>query len=65
MKRAGRLFDAILDRENLQWGFWKASRGKPASRAVRAFAADLDGNWTAWPADCSTARSKWAVSTNR
>ncbi len=44
MRRAGQLFDAILDRENLQWAFWKASHGKPASRAVREFAADLDGN---------------------
>ena len=44
MKRVGQLFDAIADRENLRWAFWKASRGKAASRAVRAFAADLDGN---------------------
>jgi hypothetical protein len=44
MRRAGHLFDAIVDRGNLQWAFWKASKGKPASRAVRAFAADLDGN---------------------
>jgi hypothetical protein len=44
MRRAGHLFAAILDRENLQAAFWKASRGKPASRAIRAFAADLDRN---------------------
>ena len=42
MKRAGNLFDSVLDMENLRLAFWKASRGKRAREDQRAYAADLD-----------------------
>jgi hypothetical protein len=42
MKRAGRLFDLILDRENLRLAFFKACRGKRGRPEVYRFAAELD-----------------------
>lgn len=41
MKRAGNLFDAIVDRENLLLAFLKASRGKAARPDRLAFVANL------------------------
>ncbi len=41
MKRAGNLFDAVVDRENLLLAFWKASRGKSDCPTRREFAANL------------------------
>ena len=41
MKRAGNLFDAIVDRENLLLAFSKASRGKADRPDRLAFAANL------------------------
>lgn len=42
MKRAGNLFDSVLDMENLRLAFWKASRGKRAREDQREYAANLD-----------------------
>ena len=42
MKRAGRLFDRILDPDNLRLAFVKASRGKRHREDQRAFEEDLD-----------------------
>ena len=42
MKRAGNLFESVLDRENLRLAFHKAMRGKRARAEVREFAQDLD-----------------------
>ncbi len=38
MKRAGNLFDAVVDRDNLRLAFYQASRGKRARPEVRDFA---------------------------
>lgn len=43
MKRAGRLFDAVAERENLLLAFWRASRGKAARPDRLVFASHLDG----------------------
>ena len=42
MKRAGNLFGAICEPENLRLAFWKASRGKRAHDDQRAYAANLE-----------------------
>ena len=42
MKRAGSLFDRILEPDNLRLAFVKASRGKRHREDQRAFEADLD-----------------------
>ena len=42
MKRAGNLFDSVLEMENLRLAFWKASRGKRAREDQREYAANLD-----------------------
>ncbi|MCY2991271.1 MAG: RNA-directed DNA polymerase [Planctomycetota bacterium] len=44
MKRARRLFDEILSRENLRWAFHKAARGRRCKREARQFAANLSRN---------------------
>lgn len=44
MRRAGRLFDQILDHENLRLATHKALRGKRSKGDARAFVADLDAN---------------------
>ena len=41
MKRAGHLFEAVVEPANLELAFWKASRGKRARADQRAFAANL------------------------
>lgn len=42
MRRAGNLFEAIIEMENLRRGFWRAARGKRQRREVISFADDLD-----------------------
>ncbi len=44
MKRAGNLFDAILDRDNLRRAVARALRGKRDRPDARRFVADLDRN---------------------
>lgn len=44
MKRAGNLYDAIADRDNLRAAFHKACRGKRHRAETRRFAANLDAN---------------------
>ncbi len=44
MKRAGNLFEAILDRENLRRAVHKAMKGKRAREDARIWVADLDAN---------------------
>jgi retron-type reverse transcriptase len=44
MKRIGRLFDSIADRDNLRLAFSKASSGKRQRQETRRFAADLEHN---------------------
>lgn len=44
MKRAGRLMERVLDRDNLRLAFWRAARGKRTRRDAAAFAAHLDAN---------------------
>lgn len=44
MRRAGRLFDRILDRENLRIAAHKALRGKRDRPDARLFASDLEAN---------------------
>ena len=44
MKRAGRLFDAIVERENLRSAFHRACRGKRDRMETRRFAANLEFN---------------------
>lgn len=44
MKRTGRLFDRIVDRENLRHAFHRARRGKRGRPDVEEFAADLETN---------------------
>jgi RNA-directed DNA polymerase len=44
MKRAGRLFDAILDRDNLRVAFHSACRGKRDRMETRRFADGLETN---------------------
>lgn len=44
MKRAGRLKEPILDRENLRLAFWRAARGKRTRRDAAAFGERLDEN---------------------
>ena len=41
MKRAGNLYGAIADPDNLRLAFWKAKRGKAGKPDVEAFRADL------------------------
>ena len=41
MKRAGKLFEKVVDPENLRLAFWKASRGKRHRPDQRAFAENL------------------------
>ena len=43
MKRAGHLFDRIVDRDNLRLAVYKALKGKRSKRDARAFVSDLDG----------------------
>ena len=42
MKRAGGIFEAVVEPANLELAFWKASRGKRARADQRAYAASLD-----------------------
>jgi hypothetical protein len=42
MKRAGELFDKIIEPENLRLAFRKASKGKRHRRAQREFADNLE-----------------------
>ncbi len=42
MKRAGNLFEAVVEPENLRLAFWKASRGKQHRPDQRAFAEHLE-----------------------
>lgn len=42
MRRAGHLFEQILDRDNLRLAFHKALRGKRSRADARAFGQDLD-----------------------
>ena len=44
MKRAGRLMERVIERDNLRLAFWKAARGKRTKRDAAPFAARLDGN---------------------
>ena len=44
MKRAGQLLEAIAATDNLRLAFWKAARGKSATRDVIAYRAGLDAN---------------------
>jgi RNA-directed DNA polymerase len=44
MKRASRLFDEILGRDNLRQAFYRAARGKRDRIEVRSFAVNLDRN---------------------
>jgi len=44
MKRAGRLFESILERENLRHAVYKALKGKRGRPDVDAFVADLEAN---------------------
>ena len=44
MKRAGRLMERVLDRDNLREAYARAARGKRARRDAAAFAARLDDN---------------------
>jgi hypothetical protein len=44
MKRAGNLFDAILDRDTLRQAVLRALRGKRDRAEARTFLADLDDN---------------------
>jgi RNA-directed DNA polymerase len=42
MKRTGHLIESIASLYNLQFAFWRASRGKAGHRDVQSFARDLD-----------------------
>ena len=44
MKRAGRLMERVIERDNLRLAFWKAACGKRTKRDAALFAARLDGN---------------------
>jgi RNA-directed DNA polymerase len=44
MKRAGHLFERILERENLRFAFYRARKGKRGRPDVEAFAANLEAN---------------------
>lgn len=44
MKRAGRLWSAIIERQNLVWAAHRASRGKRGKLEVRRFWADFDAS---------------------
>ena len=44
MKRAGNLFEAIVDRDTLRAAFHRACRGKRGRAEVRRFADRLDDN---------------------
>jgi RNA-directed DNA polymerase len=50
MKRAGNLFERILDRDNLRRATARAMRGKRGRADARAFVADLEGNLAAMAA---------------
>lgn len=43
MRRAGKLFEKIVEMDNLRLAFWKARRGKNAKEEVLRFRAVLDG----------------------
>ena len=47
MKRAGNLFSAIADPDNLRLAFWKARKGKNHSRQVLQYRSDLEKNLNA------------------
>ena len=47
MKRAGNLFSAIADSDNLRLAFWKARKGKNHSRQVLQYRSDLEKNLNA------------------
>ena len=42
MKRIGNIFDAVVEPANLEFAFWKASRGKRARDDQRQYQANLD-----------------------
>jgi len=44
VKRAGNLYPAIAEPDNLRLAFWRAARGKHDRAEVVAFGRDLDGN---------------------
>ena len=44
MRRTGRLFEQVIDRENLRVAYSRALRGKRSRRDARAFGNDLERN---------------------
>jgi hypothetical protein len=44
MRRAGNLFERIVERDNLRLAVHKALRGKRSKRDARAFVSQLDEN---------------------
>lgn len=42
MKRAGNLFESVIERERIRLAFYRAAKSKRAKAEVRAFAANLD-----------------------
>lgn len=44
MKRAGNLFERIVERDNLRHAFYEARRGKRTRPDVLEYAADLEAN---------------------
>jgi RNA-directed DNA polymerase len=56
MRRAGNLFDAVSDRENLRLAFSRAIRGKRDRPDVREFGSDLEGSLASLAADIVAGR---------
>lgn len=44
MKRAGNLYQKIMELKNLELAFWKAQKGKSGKKDVQVFRADLQNN---------------------
>ncbi len=44
MKRAGRLYDSIVDADNIRLAFWKAAKGKHDRKDVISFKSDFESN---------------------
>jgi hypothetical protein len=59
MKRANRLFDAIIDYQNIRLAFLKAMRGNRKSPAALYFCKDIDGNLQAIRNALSKALCDW------
>jgi RNA-directed DNA polymerase len=47
MKRAGNLFERMVERDNLRLAYWKALRGKRGQQEVRRFGDHLENNLAA------------------